>query len=95
MSHKKTPVKLETDAGKKRTPSENHMPQKKNKRRCNVFCFKMEAIVHQNLRLEKSVKKVEKSSFLQKIDLPFGSLNLNSICGCENCSTTIFFSSFD
>ena len=49
---------------------------KKNKRRCNVFCFKMEAILHRNLRLEKLVKKVEKSSFLQKRDIRFQHLQL-------------------
>ena len=51
-------------------------PQKKNKRRCNVFCFKMEAMVHRNLRLEKSVKKVENSSFIQKIHIRFHHLQL-------------------
>ena len=36
----------------------------------------MEAIVHQKLRLEKSMKKAEKSSFLQKIDFRFHHLQL-------------------
>ena len=29
----------------------------KRKKRRNVFCFKIEAIVHRNLQLEKSLKK--------------------------------------
>ena len=41
-------------------------PQKKNKRRCNVFCFKLEAIVHRNVHREESLKKLEKPSFIQK-----------------------------
>ena len=55
----------------------------------------MEAIVHRNLRLEKSMKKEEKSSFIPKIDIRFRHLQLylrewrlfdNYIC---------FFCSFD
>ena len=51
---------------KKRTPSENQISPKEKQRCCNVFCFKMEAIVHQNLPPERSEKKVEKSSFIQE-----------------------------
>ena len=36
---------------------------KRNIRRCNVFCFKMDALVHRNLLLQKSVKKVKKIKF--------------------------------
>ena len=64
---KKAPVKFfDTDAEKGVPHRKTRLPKKKNKRRSNVFCFKMEAIVHRKLRLEKTVKKVEKSSFLQK-----------------------------
>ena len=42
----------------------------------------MEAIVHRNLCREKSVKKVEKSSFIQKIDI--------RLRRSEDCSTTTF-----
>ena len=45
-------------------------PERKTKDvKTNVLRFKMEAIVHRSLRLEKLVKKVEKSSFLQKRDI--------------------------
>ena len=37
----------------------------------------MEAIVHRSLRLETSMKKVEKSSFIRKIDLRFRHLQLH------------------
>ena len=58
---------FDTDAEKSVPHRKIRFPQKKNKRRCNVFfCFKMEAIVHRNLRLEKSVKKLEKSSFIHQ-----------------------------
>ena len=48
---------FDTDAEKGVPNRKTRFPQKKNK---------MEAMVHQNLRLEKSVKKVEKSNFIQK-----------------------------
>ena len=72
ISHKKAPVKFFDTDGEKSVPNrKTRFPQKKNKRRSNVFCFKMEAIVHRNLPLEKSVRKVEKSSFIQKRDIRF------------------------
>ena len=67
---------FDTDAEKGVPNRKTRFPQKKNKRRCNVFCFKMEAFVHRNLRLEKFVKKVKKSSFIQKIDFRFHHLQL-------------------
>ena len=72
LSHKKSAGKIFWYwFRKRRTPSENQISPKKNNRRCNVFCFKMEAIVHRNLPLEKSVRKVKKSSFIQKRDIRF------------------------
>ena len=41
-------------------------PKRKTKDVTMFFGFEMEAIVHRNLCLEKSVKKVEKSNFKQK-----------------------------
>ena len=67
---------FDTDA-EKGVPNRNtRFLQKKNKRRCNVFCFKIEAIVHRNLRLENSVKEVEKSSSVRKRDIRFHHLPL-------------------
>ena len=53
----------------KEAQSGNQISPKEKQKRCNVFCFKMEAMIHRNLRPEKSVKKVEKSNFSQKIDI--------------------------
>ena len=74
---KKTPVLFfDTDAEKDIPNRKTRFPQKKNERRGNVLCFKIEAIVHRNLRLEKSVKKVEKSNFIQERDIRFPHLQL-------------------
>ena len=75
---KKRPVKFfDTDAEKGVPYPKTRFPQNKHKRSCNVFCFKMEVFAHRNLRLEKSVKKVEKSSFIQKLDIRSHHLQLH------------------
>jgi len=62
---------------KDRTPSENQIaPKEKQKNVAIFFCFKIEAIVQRNLRVQKSVKKVEKSSFIQKVDIRLRHLQL-------------------
>ena len=58
ISHKKSPVNFfDTDAEKGVTYRKTRFQQKKIKRQSNVFCFKIEAIVHRYLPLEKLVKK--------------------------------------
>ena len=62
---KKRPVYFfDTDAEKSVPNWKIRFPQRKNKRRWNIFGSKTEATV--NLRLENSVKEVEKSSYIQK-----------------------------
>ena len=96
ISHKKTPVKFfDTDAEKGVPYQKTRLSQKKNIRRCNVFYFKMEAPVHRNLLLEKSVKKVEKSSFIQEIDIRFHHLQLYLWEWKFFDNYIYFFSSFD
>ena len=57
ISHKKASVKFFDTDGEKGVPNRKaRFPQNKNKIRCNVFCFKMEAIVHRNLCPEVSEK---------------------------------------
>ena len=56
----------------------------------------MEAIVHRNLRLEKSVKKVEKSRFIQKRDIRFHQLQTSLVEGnIVRQLDSRFFNSFD
>ena len=77
ISFKKVPVKsFNTDAEKGIPHRKTRFPRKRNKRGCNVCWFKMEAIIHRNFGLEKSLEKVEKSSFIQKKGIPFHHVQL-------------------
>ena len=57
---------------------ENQISPKEKQKTLQCFLFQMEAIVDLNLRLEKSVKIVEKSSFIQKKET-FGSIIFNFV----------------
>ena len=68
LSHKKSAVEIFSYWWRKKgVPcGKTRFPQRKKKKSCNVFCFKMEAIVHPIFRLANSVEKLENSRFIRK-----------------------------